>query len=186
MMAADQIALGRAGIAVAGGMESMSNAPLPPPQDTAGRAAWTRAGGRSMFRDWLEDAYDTGRPMGSFAEYCADRYGFSREAQDDFALSSLSRACAAQQCGAFAAEIAGVHLGGRQTDTILLDEQPGRARPDRIPTLRPAFREGGTITAANASSISDGAAALVIAAEQVARARGLTVRARIMGHVSPG
>jgi acetyl-CoA C-acetyltransferase len=138
----------------------------------------------SMFLDGLEDAYDTGRPMGSFAKDCADRYGFSREAQDDFALTSLSRACAAQQCGAFAAEIAGVHLKGRQTDTVLLDDQPGRARPDRIPTLRPAFREGGTVTAANASSISDGAAALVIAAEQVARARGLTVRARIMGHAS--
>ena len=184
MMAADQIALGRAGIAVAGGMESMSNAPYLLPRMRQGARLGHGQVVDSMFLDGLEDAYDTGRLMGSFAEDCADRYGFSREAQDNFALSSLSRVRAAQQSGAFAAEIAGVPLQGRQADTVLLDEQPERARPDRIPTLRPAFREGGTITAANASSISDGAAALVIAAEQVARARGLTVRARIMGHAS--
>ena len=184
MMAADQIALGRAGIVVAGGMESMSNAPYLLPKMRQGARLGHGQVVDSMFLDGLEDAYDTGRLMGSFAEDCADRYGFSREAQDNFALSSLSRVRAAQQSGAFAAEIAGVPLQGRQADTVLLDEQPERARPDRIPTLRPAFREGGTITAANASSISDGAAALVIAAEQVARARGLTVRARIMGHAS--
>jgi len=184
MMAADQIALGRAGIVVAGGMESMSNAPYLLPKMRQGARLGHGQVVDSMFLDGLEDAYDTGRLMGSFAEDCADRYGFSREAQDNFALSSLSRARAAQQSGAFAGEIAGVPLQGRQADTVLLDEQPERARPDRIPTLRPAFREGGTITAANASSISDGAAALVIAAEQVARARGLTVRARIMGHAS--
>ncbi|MDG1116191.1 MAG: acetyl-CoA C-acyltransferase [Flavimaricola sp.] len=184
MMAADQIALGRAGIAVAGGMESMSNAPYLLPKMRQGARLGHGQVVDSMFLDGLEDAYDTGRLMGSFAEDCADSYGFSREAQDDFALTSLSRALAAQQSGAFEAEIAGVPLEGRQTDTVLFDEQPRRARPDRIPTLRPAFREGGTVTAANASSISDGAAALVIAAEQVARARGLPIRARVMGHAS--
>jgi acetyl-CoA C-acetyltransferase len=117
--------------------------------------------------------------MGTFAEDCAERYQFTREAQDDYALGSLENALGAQKSGAFSAEIAAVTVRGRKGETVVdTDEQPGLARPDRIPTLKPAFREGGTVTAANASSISDGAAALVLASADA----GLPVRARILGH----
>ena len=130
-----------------------------------------------MFLDGLEDAYDRGRLMGSFAEDCATEFQFTRAAQDAYALASLSRALAAQASGAFGAEIAPVAGVGE-------DEQPGRARPEKIPTLKPAFRKDGTVTAANSSSISDGAAALVLMREDEARARGLPVRARVLGHAS--
>ena len=136
-----------------------------------------------MFLDGLEDAYDKGRLMGTFAEDCAERYQLTREAQDDYALASLSRALQAQDSGAFKAEIAPVTVRGRSTGTVIdADEQPARARPDKIPQLKPAFRPGGTVTAANASSISDGAAALVLASEKAAAAQGLRARARIVGH----
>ena len=138
-----------------------------------------------MFLDGLEDAYDKGRLMGTFAEDCAETYQFTREKQDAYALASLSRALEAQQSGAFADEIAPVELTSRTGSTrIAADEQPGNARPDKIPQLKPAFREGGTVTAANSSSISDGAAALVLASEEAAQTQGLTIRARILGHAS--
>jgi acetyl-CoA C-acetyltransferase len=138
-----------------------------------------------MFLDGLEDAYDKGRLMGTFAEDCAETYQFTRERQDEYALASLSRALAAQKSGAFADEVAPVEVKSRKgTVTIDADEQPSSARPDKIPHLKPAFREGGTVTAANSSSISDGAAALLLASEDAAKAQGLTVRAQILGHAS--
>ena len=138
-----------------------------------------------MFLDGLEDAYDKGRLMGTFAEDCATEFQFTRAAQDDYALASLSRARAAQASGAFAAEIAPVAVSARGgTAEVAEDEQPKTARPEKIPTLKPAFRKDGTVTAANSSSISDGAAALVLMREGEARARGLAVRARVLGHAS--
>jgi acetyl-CoA C-acetyltransferase len=135
----------------------------------------------SMFLDGLEDAYSTGRLMGTFAEDCAEKYQFSRDEQDEFALTSLKRAQQAQSTGAFSGEITPVTVSTRKGDIVIeSDEQPRNARPDKIPLLKPAFRKDGTITAANASSISDGAAALVLASED----SGLTPRARILGHAS--
>jgi acetyl-CoA C-acetyltransferase len=164
-------------------MESMSNAPYL--LDRA-RGGYRMGHGRvidHMFLDGLEDAYDKGRLMGTFAEDCAEAYQFTREAQDSFALRSLSRAQAAIAEGRFAGEIAGVSIAGRAGTTLFaVDEQPGNARPDKIPQLKPVFRPGGTVTAANASSISDGAAALVLMSEAEAERRGLTPLARIVGH----
>ena len=138
-----------------------------------------------MFLDGLEDAYDKGRLMGSFAEDCAEKYQFTREDQDAYALKSLSNAVAAIESGAFDAEVTPVTIKTRQGEvTVSVDEQPGNARPDKIPKLQPAFKKDGSITAANASSISDGAAALVLMRESEANARGLTIRARIVGHGS--
>ncbi|KUP92854.1 thiolase family protein [Tritonibacter horizontis] len=185
MMACDRLATGGADVMVAGGMESMTNAPY--------LLAKMRGGARighgqvvdHMFLDGLEDAYDKGRLMGTFAEDCAEHYQFSREEQDAFALGSLSNALAAQESGAFADEITEVIVKTRKGEVVTdRDEQPGTARPEKIPTLKPAFREGGTVTAANASSISDGAAALVLANEEAAAARGLPVRGYILGHAS--
>ncbi len=182
MIAYDQIALGTAQSIVAGGMESMTNAPYLMPKMRAGARIGHQVVQDSMFLDGLEDAYDKGRLMGTFAEDCAEAFQFTREAQDDYALASLSRALAAQASGAFAAEIAPVTLHSRNGDvTIGHDEQPGKARPEKIPMLKPAFRDGGTVTAANASSISDGAAALVICNEKTAQG---PIRARILGHAS--
>lgn len=187
MMAHDQIALGQTDVMVAGGMESMSNAPYLLEKMRAGARLGHGRVIDSMFLDGLEDAYDSGRLMGSFAEDCADRYHFSREDQDAFALGSLSRALAAQTSGAFDAEIAPVTVKSRRGDAVIsVDEQPAKARPDKIPHLRPAFRKGGTVTAANASSISDGAAALVVARADWAAAQGVTPRAVIRGHASHG
>ena len=139
----------------------------------------------SMYLDGLEDAYDPGRLMGSFAEDSAREYQFTREAQDDYALESLRRATAAIASGAFTAEIVAVQVPGRGSPVAVeTDEAPGKARPDKIPTLRAAFSKDGTITAANASSISDGAAALVLTRESVALARGLTPLARIVAHAA--
>ena len=138
-----------------------------------------------MFLDGLEDAYETGRLMGSFAEDCAEKFQLTREAQDAYALESLTKALSAQQMGAFANEIAPVTLNTRKGKLVVVaDEQPGLARPEKIPHLKPAFREDGTVTPANASSISDGAAVVVLAAGDHAAAAGLNVRARILGHSS--
>ena len=185
MMAFDQIALGHAGAMVAGGMESMTNAPYLLPKMRNGARIGHQNVQDSMFLDGLEDAYDKGRLMGTFAEDCAEKFQFTREAQDDYALASLSRALDAQRSGAFDAEIAPVTLTSRRGDTVITaDEQPAKARPEKIPQLKPAFRKDGSVTAANASSISDGAAALVLASEDAAKAQNLTIRAKIMGHAS--
>jgi acetyl-CoA C-acetyltransferase len=138
-----------------------------------------------MFLDGLEDAYDKGRLMGTFAEDCAEKFQFTREAQDEYALGSLQGALDAQKSGAFGSEIVPVTLKSRKGEvTVSTDEQLGTARPDKIPHLKPAFREGGTVTPANSSSISDGAAALVLASRDAAQTQGLTIRARILGHAS--
>jgi len=162
-------------------MESMSNAPY---LLERARAGYRMGHGRvvdSMFLDGLEDAYDKGRLMGTFAEDCAQSYQFTREAQDAYALASLERANRAIRDGAFAAEIVPVAV---KAGTITTDEQPPKGRPDKIPTLKPAFREGGTVTAANSSSISDGAAALILTRASVADKRGLTPLARVVGHAT--
>ncbi|MEY8119266.1 acetyl-CoA C-acyltransferase [Falsihalocynthiibacter sp. BN13B15] len=185
MVGFDQIALGQSDVVIAGGMESMSLAPYLLPKMRSGARIGHGQVMDSMFLDGLEDAYDKGRLMGTFAEDCAEKYQFTREAQDDFALTSLSRAVAAQENGGFTNEIAPVTVQTRQGETIVSkDEQPAKARPEKIPTLRPAFRKDGTVTAANASSISDGAAALVLTNSETAAAKNLPVRARIMGHAS--
>lgn len=185
MIAYDQIALGHTGTMIAGGMESMSNAPYLLPKMRGGARIGHGQVIDHMFLDGLEDAYDKGRLMGTFAEDCAETYQFTREQQDEYALKSLSNALAAQESGAFDGEIAAVTFKTRKGDVVTdADEQPKTARPEKIPTLKPAFRKDGTVTAANASSISDGAAALVLASEEVAQARGMTVRARVLGHAS--
>lgn len=185
MMGYDQLALGRDQVMVVGGMESMTQAPYLLPKMRGGARLGHGPVQDSMFLDGLEDAYDAGRLMGAFAEDCATHFEFTREAQDAYALRSLERAVAAQSSGAFAAEIAPVSFTTRKgTVQITLDEQPGNAQPEKIPHLKPAFRDSGTVTAANSSSISDGAAALVLASQTAVDARGLTVRARIMGHAS--
>ncbi|MGB5066162.1 MAG: acetyl-CoA C-acyltransferase [Albidovulum sp.] len=183
MIAHDQIALGACGIVVAGGMESMTGAPYLLPAMRGGARLGHGQAVDHMFLDGLEDAYDKGRLMGTFAEDCATAFQFTRSAQDDYALASLSRALDAQKSGAFAHEIAPVTVTTRKGDTVIsADEQPGLARPEKIPTLKPAFRKDGTVTAANSSSISDGAAALVLASRHAAQASGLKIRARIVGH----
>ncbi|OWY00704.1 acetyl-CoA acetyltransferase [Thioclava sp. F1Mire-8] len=185
MVAYDQIALGQTGVMVAGGMESMTNAPYMLPKMRAGARLGHAQALDHMFLDGLEDAYDKGRLMGTFAEDCAQAFQFTREAQDDYAMASLNRAVAAEKSGAFAGEIAPVTVKSRKGETVVaIDEQPGNARPDKIPQLKPAFRKDGTVTAANSSSISDGAAALVLASESAAKAEGLPIRARILGHAS--
>ncbi|MEJ6709217.1 MAG: acetyl-CoA C-acyltransferase [Amylibacter sp.] len=185
MMAHDQLALGNAKIMVAGGMESMSLSPyILPKMRTGARLGHTEVKDH-MFFDGLEDAYDKGRLMGTFAEDCAEKYQFTRQSQDDYALQSLSRALNAGETGVLSNEIAPVTLKTRKGDvTISADEQPQNARPEKIPNLKPAFRDGGTVTAANSSSISDGAAALVLATQSAVEAKNLPVRARILGHAS--
>ncbi|WP_323775478.1 acetyl-CoA C-acyltransferase [Leisingera sp.] len=185
MIAFDQIALGHAGTMVAGGMESMTNAPYMLPKMRGGARLGHGQVIDHMFLDGLEDAYDKGRLMGTFAEDCAEKYQFTREAQDEYALKSLANALEAQDSGAFDGEIAAVTVKTRKGEVVTdADEQPKSARPEKIPTLKPAFRKDGTVTAANASSISDGAAALVLASAEAAAAQGLQVRARILGHAS--
>ena len=185
MIAFDQIALGHAETMIAGGMESMTNAPYVLPKMRGGARIGHGQVIDHMFLDGLEDAYDKGRLMGTFAEDCAEKYQFTREAQDEYALKSLSNALQAQESGAFDGEIASVTVKSRKGDVVTdSDEQPKSARPEKIPTLKPAFRKDGTVTAANASSISDGAAALVLASSDAAEAQGLKVRARILGHAS--
>jgi len=185
MMGFDQIALGHASTIIAGGMESMSCAPYLLPKMRGGARLGHDQVIDHMFLDGLEDAYDKGRLMGTFAEDCAEKYQFTREAQDDYAIGSLQGALDAQASGAFEDEIAPVTLKTRKGEVVITtDEQPAKARPEKIPQLKPAFREGGTVTAANSSSISDGAAALVLASREAAETQGLTIRARILGHAS--
>ncbi|HKK97095.1 MAG TPA: acetyl-CoA C-acyltransferase [Marivita sp.] len=182
MMAFDAIALGRADTIVSGGMESMTNAPYLLPKMREGARIGHGQVIDHMFLDGLEDAYDRGRLMGTFAEDCAEAFQFTREAQDTYALRSLSNALDAMKSGAFDAEITPVTLTTRKGDIVVSeDEQPRNARPDKIPQLKPAFRKDGTVTPANASSISDGAAALVLSSSSSA---GTGARARILGHAS--
>ncbi|MGR9349330.1 acetyl-CoA C-acyltransferase (plasmid) [Rhizobium leguminosarum] len=185
MMAHDLIAAGSASVAIAGGMESMTNAPYL--LDKA-RGGYRLGHGRvvdHMFLDGLEDAYDKGRLMGSFAEDCAEAYQFTREAQDNYAIASLTRAQKAIAEGCFESEIVPVTvISGKAEQVASRDEQPGKAKLDKIPTLKPAFREGGTVTAANSSSISDGAAALVLMRRSEAEHRGLKPLATILGHAT--
>ncbi|MCW0181178.1 MAG: acetyl-CoA C-acyltransferase [Zavarzinia sp.] len=182
MFAHDLILAGSANVAVAGGMESMTNAPYL--LDKA-RGGYRMGHGRvmdHMFLDGLEDAYDKGRLMGTFAEDCAQSFQFSREAQDAYAIASLTKAQTAIKDGSFVKEIVAVTL--KKGGEVSSDEQPPKARMDKIPTLKPAFREGGTVTAANSSSISDGAAALVLMKRSEAEKRGLTPIAVIRGHAT--
>ena len=185
MDAHDIILAGSAEIMVAGGMESMTNAPYLLPKARSGYQMGHGEVKDHMFLDGLEDAYDKGRAMGTFAEETARHYQFTREAQDVYAVRSTTRAQAAIANGKFADEIVPVTVSGRGGDvTVSIDEQPGKAKLDKIPTLKPAFAKDGTVTAANSSSISDGAAALVLMRESTAKARGLTPIARILGHAT--
>ncbi|WP_310634135.1 acetyl-CoA C-acetyltransferase [Paraburkholderia sp.] len=183
MFAHDMLLAGSAEVIVAGGMESMSNAPYLLPKARAGMRMGHGQVLDHMFLDGLEDAYDKGRLMGTFAEECAGEHGFSRESQDAFAIESLKRAKRANEDGSFAWEIAPVKVATRAGETLVeRDEQPFKAKPDKIPTLKPAFSKTGTVTAANSSSISDGAAALVLMRESTAKRLGVTPLARIAGH----
>lgn len=179
MLAHDLLRAGTNTVMLAGGMESMTNAPY---LLTKARSGYRMGHGQvmdHMFLDGLEDAYDRGKLMGVFAELCAGKYGFTREEQDNFAIESLTRA----QNADFEAEITPVFVrAGKEEKVIVIDEQPGKARLDKIPTLKPAFKPDGTVTAANASSISDGAAALVLMRRSEAEKRGLKIHATIMGH----
>ncbi|VXC63552.1 putative acetyl-CoA C-acetyltransferase with thiolase domain [Pseudomonas sp. 8Z] len=183
MLGHDQLLAGSADVLVAGGMESMSNAPY---LLARARGGYRMGHGQvldHMFLDGLEDAYERGRLMGTFAEDCAQHYRFSREQQDAYALESLRRAQQAIADGSFASEIVAVEaVQGRERHLVSTDEQPPKARPEKIATLKPAFRDGGTVTAANASSISDGAAALLMMRLSQAQQRGLVPQARIVGH----
>ena len=185
MLAHDLLVAGSASVAVAGGMESMTNAPYL--LDRA-RAGYRLGHGRvldHMFLDGLEDAYDKGRLMGTFAEDCAEAYQLTREAQDAYAVASLTRATKAIADGSFEREVVPVVVkAGKAEQVISRDEQPGKAKPEKIPTLKPAFRDGGTVTAANSSSISDGAAALVLMRRSEAERRGLAPVATILGHAT--
>ena len=183
IVAHDALAAGTADLIVAGGMESMSNAPYLLMKHRGGARIGHDAVKDSMYLDGLEDAYDPGKLMGAFAEEAAQSYQFTRGAQDAYALESLSRAKAAIASGAFEREITPVTVTTRKgSEDIAEDEQPGKALPDKIPTLKPAFAKDGTITAANASSISDGAAAMVMSRASVADRLGLTPVARIVAH----
>ncbi len=185
MFAHDMLLAGTNRVMVAGGMESMTNAPYLLPRARAGYRMGHDRVMNSMFLDGLEDAYERGRLMGTFAEDAAQAYQFSREAQDAYALASLDRALKAGKDGSFAAEIAPVVVKGRKGDvTISVDEQPLKAQPEKIPTLKAAFRDGGTVTAANSSSISDGAAALVLMRRSEAGTRGVAPLATILGHAT--
>ncbi|MEM7056088.1 MAG: acetyl-CoA C-acyltransferase [Pseudomonadota bacterium] len=183
MMGMDQLRAGEGSVVVAGGMESMTNAPYVVPNMRSGARLGHAAMKDHMFLDGLEDAYEEGRLMGSFAEDCAEKYQFTREEQDAYAIGSLEAALKAQTDGTFDREVAPVTIKTRKGEiTIESDEQPRTARPDKIPTLKPAFKKDGTITPANASSISDGAAALVLMRES--DAKDVPVRARILSHAS--
>jgi acetyl-CoA C-acetyltransferase len=185
IMAHDALAAGSVDLIVAGGMESMTGAPYLMTKHRGGARIGHDVISDSMYLDGLEDAYEPGRLMGSFAEDSARAYQFTREDQDAYAIESLSRARAATESGAFAAEITPVTVKTRKGEEIVSqDEQPMKADPSKIPGLKPAFARDGTITAANASSISDGAAALVMTRESVARALGLPIVARVVAHAA--
>ena len=185
MFAHDLIKAGTNDIMISGGMESMTNAPYLLPKSRSGLRMGHGEVLDHMFLDGLEDAYEKGRLMGSFAEDCADRYGFSREQQDDFAIRSLSRAKQAIKDGTFANEITPVTVNTRRGEHVVeQDEQPFKANIEKIPDLKPAFRKDGTVTAANSSSISDGAAALVLMSASSAERKGVRPLARILGHAT--
>jgi acetyl-CoA C-acetyltransferase len=185
IMAADALAAGSVDLLVAGGMESMTNAPYLSMRHRAGARIGHDVLKDHMYLDGLEDAYEPGRLMGSFAEETAQEYQFTRQAQDEFAIQSLQRAQKAQQSGAFDREIVPVEVKGRKgVTTITFDEQPAKGDLAKIPTLKPAFSKDGTITAANASSISDGAAALVMTRMSVADRLGLSPVARVVAHAA--
>ena len=181
IMADEALRAGSVDVVIAGGMESMTNAPYLLLKHRGGARIGHDRIMDSMMLDGLEDAYEPGKAMGVFAEETAREYQFTREAQDAFAIESLRRANAAVTGGAFADEVVPVTVKSRAGETLVeQDEQPGKARPEKIPTLKPAFSKDGTITAANASSISDGAAALVMARESVAKEQGLKIEARVI------
>ena len=185
IMGDEAIRTGNADVIVAGGMESMTNAPYLLKKHRSGARIGHDVLKDHMYLDGLEDAYEPGKLMGAFAEETAQEYQFTRAAQDDYAIASLERAQAAQKSGAFDREIVAVEVVGRKgTDTIALDEQPAKGDPSKIPTLKPAFAKDGTITAANASSISDGAAALVLTRASVAEKLGKTPVARIVAQAA--
>ena len=185
MFANDLLLSNSVGVIVAGGMESMTNAPYLLPKARAGLRMGHAQVIDHMFYDGLEDAYDKGRLMGTFAEDCASKYQFSRQAQDEFAIASLQRAQKANKDGSFAWETTPLAIKvGKDEKFIETDEQPFKANLEKIPTLRPAFRKDGTVTAANSSSISDGAAALVMMRRSTAEARGLKPLAVIVGHAT--
>ncbi len=185
IMAHDALAAGTADIIVAGGMESMTNAPYLMVKHRGGARIGHDVIKDSMYLDGLEDAYDQGKLMGVFAEDTAREYQFTREQQDQFAIRSLTRAQEAIKSGAFAKEVVPVTIQGRDGATkIETDEAPGKAKLDKIPTLKPAFAKDGTITAANASSISDGAAALVMTRESVAKKLGMPIVAKLVAHAA--
>jgi acetyl-CoA C-acetyltransferase len=185
MLAHDLIKAGSNDIMISGGMESMTNAPYLLTKARQGLRMGHGQVADHMFLDGLEDAYDKGRLMGTYAEDCAGKYGFSREQQDEFAIRSLTRARQAVDDGTFANEITAVTLTTRRGDLVVEhDEQPHKANIERIPILKPAFREDGTVTAANSSSISDGAAALVLMTAETADKKGLQPLARILGHTT--
>ena len=181
IMGAEALASGNADFIIAGGMESMTNAPYLLKKHRGGARIGHDTAYDHMFLDGLEDAYDAGRAMGTFAQDTADQYQLTREEMDNFSIESLSRAKAAIDSGGFKDEIAPVTIKGRKGDTIVdTDEAPGRGMPDKIPTLKPAFAKDGTITAATSSSISDGAAAMVLARKSDADAKGLKAVATIV------
>jgi len=183
MFAHDMLAAGGREIMVAGGMESMTNAPYLLPKARSGYRMGHQQVIDHMFLDGLEDAYDKGKLMGSFAEDCAGKYGFTREEQDKFAIASLERAQAASKNGAFAWEITPLAIkAGKNERFMEQDEPPFKANFEKIPTLKPAFRKDGTVTAANSSSISDGAAALVMMRRSTAGKLGLAPLAVVVGH----
>lgn len=183
MFAHDLLAAGTNDIMVAGGMESMSNAPYLLPKARTGYRMGHQQVLDHMFFDGLEDAYDKGRLMGTFAEDCAGQYSFTREAQDSFAVESLKRAQAANENGSFAWETVPIAIkAGKDEQFVERDEQPFKANFDKIPMLKPAFRKDGTVTAANSSSISDGAAALVMMRRSTAEKLGLKALATVIGH----
>ena len=185
LLAHDQLVAGSRDVMVAGGMESMTNAPHLMLKGRSGiRIGHDRIYDHMML-DGLEDAYEPGRAMGTFGEQCADKYQFSRSAQDNFAITSVKRAQAATQSGAFAAEITPVTVKTRTGEVVVsIDEGPGKVKLDKIAGLKPAFKKDGTITAASSSSINDGAAALVLARESTAKALGAVPLARIVGHAT--
>ena len=185
LLAYDQLIAGSRDVMVTGGMESMTNAPHLLLKGRSGvRIGHDRIYDHMML-DGLEDAYEPGRAMGTFGEQCADKYKFTREAQDAFATTSVKRAKAATESGAFKAEITPVTVKGRAGETVIsIDEGPGKVKLDKIAALKPAFKKDGTITAASSSSINDGAAALVLARESTASALGAKPMARIVGHAT--
>jgi acetyl-CoA C-acetyltransferase len=185
MIAFDQLLAGNGSVIVAGGMESMTNAPYLLDKMRGGARLGHAEVKDHMFLDGLEDAYDKGRLMGTFAEDCAEKYQFTRDEQDAYAIRSLEGALKAEREGWFRNEIVPVTVSSRKGEEVFSsDEQPRKARPEKIPQLKPAFRKEGTVTAANSSSISDGAAALVLMRQSEAERNGYTVRARILGHAS--